>query len=74
MIPADLTRVELMAAWKRCGWLRRHGIGFDHALADPLIGLALRAAATHQRRKAESAARTRPAQSLIYFSTEASCN
>lgn len=74
MIPPDLTRTELLAAWKRCGWLRRHGIGFDAALADPLIGLALRAAATHARRKIEREARTAPAQSSLYFSREAACN
>lgn len=72
MIPADLTRDELLLAWKRCPWFRRHGIGFAAALADPLMALALRANATHHRRKQQRAAEQRAGQRLtpIHFSLE----
>lgn len=50
------SREELKAAWQRVPGLRFLGIGFERALATPLVARALTLSAQHRRRQVERAA------------------
>lgn len=66
------TTTELRAAYDRAWDLRRQGISFAAALADPLLRRALEAQANAHRRITEATGRAVPVQSDLFNRQEAS--